>query len=151
MSTQINLERNSGIVTEGIHLFKITKAEEQASKSSGMPMITLTCVCQDAGEDQGKQVPLFLSLVPAARFKIDELLDALDAPKRGSWDLGQFVGKSFKAVVKHTTYEDRVQANLSRIIPAGSTASPQIPATVKSPGSGLPEDSAEVPSQKPIF
>jgi len=51
--TELDLSRNSGNPTEGLHLFKITKVEEKASMSSGNPQLVLTCVCQDQGEDLG--------------------------------------------------------------------------------------------------
>lgn len=147
--TELDLSRNSGNPTEGLHLFKITKIEEKASLSSGNPQLVLTCVCQDQGEDLGKNVGMFLSLSPAARFKIDELLDAVNAPKKGTWKIEQFVGKSFKAMVKYGEYEGRTTVNLTKLIPVDSKVTPQMPTTPQTPGAGLPEEEAEV--QKPLF
>lgn len=127
MSTPIDLNRNSGLPSEGVHLFKITDGKEQASKASGNPQWILTCVCQDSGEDQGKQMTLFLSLAPQARFKIDQLLDAVEAPKHGTWTLDQFVGKLLKIAVVHGEYEGNPTANAFRMLPASSTATVQMP------------------------
>jgi len=150
--TELDLSRNSGNPTEGLHLFKITKVEEKASMSSGNPQLVLTCVCQDQGEDLGKNVGMFLSLSPAARFKIDELLDAVNAPKKGSWKIEQFVGKSFKAMVKYGEYEGRTTVNLTKLIPSDSKVTPQMPSTPQNIGTGIPDDSVDEPApQKPLF
>ena len=147
--TEIPLERSTGLPTEGMHLFKITKGEEKAAASSGQPQWVLTCICQDAGEDQGKQVTQFLSLSVAARFKIDEMLDAIQAPKKGTWKVDQFVGKMFKATVKYGDYEGRVTVNLLKPAPAGEIKPPAPVQFEGQKSATLPDEAA--PASKPIF
>jgi hypothetical protein len=139
-STSIDLNRSSGLPSEGVHLFKITDGKEQGSKSSGQPMWVITCQCQDAGEDQGKMMTLFLSLAPQARFKIDQLLDVVEAPKHGSWNLDQFIGKMLKIAVVHGEYEGNPTANAYRMFAASSTATVDLPTKSSSQsGSASPE------------
>jgi hypothetical protein len=111
MSTPVDLARNSGVPTEGIHLFKITEGKEQLSKTSGEPMWVLTLVCQD-GEDKGKIVTVFMSLAPKARFKIDQLLDAIDAPKHGTVTVEQIPGHNIKGAVVYGEYNGSPTANI---------------------------------------
>lgn len=139
MSTPIDLTRDSGLPSEGMHLFKITDAKEQNSKSSGQPQWILGLTCQDSGEDQGKKMSVFLSLAPQARFKIDQLLDAIEAPKHGSMTVEQMVGKLLKVVVVHGEYEGNVNANAYKMLPAGSTAQVDLP-TRSSSSSSRPSE-----------
>ena len=145
MSTPLNLERNSGLPSQGTHLFKIIKAEEQLSKS-GEPMWVLSCQCQDAGEDQGKQFPMFLSLTPQARFKVDEFLDAIEAPRKGTLMVEDCVGKLFRIAVVYSEYEGTVRAAAGRMFPKSSTENPPTP--MDSTKSRLPTDSVEEPRRK---
>jgi len=122
MSTPLDLDRTTGLITEGMHLFKVDTAEEKASTSSGNPTWYLGLICQDQGEDQGKKMLLALSLSVGARFKIDELLDAVEAPKKGTILVEQLVGKVFKIYVVHGEYNGKVKMDAYRMLPAGSTA-----------------------------
>ena len=150
MSTELDLSRTSGLISEGTHLFKITGGKEQASKTSGEPMWVLECTCQDAGEDQGKKMSLFLSLTPQARFKIDQLLDAIEAPKQGKIMVEQLPGKLLKIAVIHDEYQGAVQMKAYKMLPASSTAEVSLPSGQSSQGSTASELSGQ-PQRKKIF
>lgn len=143
MASQIDLERTSGFPSEGLHLFKITKAEEKASKASNQPQYVLTLTCQDGGaDDQGKTVTMFLSLSPQARFKIDQLLDAIEAPKHGVWTVDKFVGNTFKGLVVYGEYEGNMTANISKMLPASFNGRVESPRISTDQESTLPEQSS---------
>jgi hypothetical protein len=137
MSTPIDLDRTTGMISEGTHLFRIETAEEKASTSSGNPTWYLGLICQDQGEDQGKKMLLALSLSVGARFKIDQLLDAIEAPKKGTWTVEQCAGKLLKICVTHGEYNGQPKMDAYRMLPASSTAVIPLPerSTTSSPSS----------------
>ena len=143
----INLKRSSGLPSQGVHLFKITKAEEKES-TSGNPMWVLTCVCQTAGDDQGLQMPVFLSLTDAARFKVDEFLDAIEADKHGSLEVGECVGKLLRIAVQHAPYQGNMRANPFKMLPASSKQIVDIPAPPELPGNGIPFEESSAPARR---
>jgi hypothetical protein len=118
---RIELERNTGLPSLGTHLFKVAKVRQSETEGgSGFHYWMVGCVIQDKGPDQGKEVLHILSLSPGARFKIDEFLDAVNAPKNGSASGEQFIGKTFRAEVVHDTYNDTLRAGLKNLFPTGS-------------------------------
>lgn len=127
----INLDRSTGLVTEGMHLFKIITAEDGASKESGQPMWVIGMECQDGEEDKGKKFTLWLSMVPAARFKVDNFLDAIGAPKHGEMEAGQCVGKLLKIYITHGEYNGGPSMNAFRMFES-SFNGPFTPPTPKS-------------------
>lgn len=143
--TKVDLSRTSGLVSEGTHLFKITAAKEQLS-GAGNAQYVLTATCQDQGEDLGRAVTLFMPLVPQARFRIDALLDAINAPRKGEWTCEQFVNKSFRGVVVTDQFEGSPTSKISKFLPAGMTSAP-VKQTLSGGGSGLPKDSSKKPDE----
>lgn len=146
MSFQINLERIANApITEGIHAFKITAGEEGEGAKGTYWKFTATCLTPG---EEGKNVFLFISLSPQARWRLEVFLDAAGAPASGTATLQNFIGRQFRAKVEHEMYEGRKQARLGDLFPmAGGVpkldASPQV--TVKRadsvPVAKLPEDS----------
>lgn len=126
-STPINLDRTTGLITEGVHLFKVTSTEERGSKSSGQPTWFIDCECQDQGEDKGKKFQLVLSLVPAARFKVDQFLDAIEAPKQGSFQHEMSRGKLLKIAIVHGEYNGNPKMDAFRMLPSSSNATVTLP------------------------
>jgi hypothetical protein len=129
MGTPINLDRSTGLVTEGMHLFKIVSAEDGASKESGQPMWIIGMECQDGEEDKGKKFTLWLSMVPAARFKVDDFLDAIEAPAHGELTPEQTVGKLLKVYITHGDYNGRKSMNAFRMFSSSfnGTVTPPTP------------------------
>jgi hypothetical protein len=82
---------------------------------------------------------MFLSLVPEARFKIDQLLDAVKAPKSGSMTVEQMVGKTLRITVDHQEYNGTLRAAAVYMLPYDSTENPPVPAKT-SQSAGLPVD-----------
>jgi hypothetical protein len=127
-STELPLDRNSGFITEGVHLFKIVKSEEKGSKSSGQPTWYFSCVCQDQGDDQGKNFLLSLSLSEPARFKIDEFFDALELPKKGgSFKHEQAVNRTLKIAIQHGENAGKPVMQAFKMLPATSNDSITVP------------------------
>jgi hypothetical protein len=134
----IDLKRNSGIPSLGTHLFKITETEEDTG-STGYEYWKLTLICQTPGDDEGKKATAFVSHSPKARFKMDELLDAIDAPRQGRFRREQLHGKILRGTVVHDEREGRVYANVDNFLPVKENESFLATLEEKDKGS-LPDD-----------
>jgi hypothetical protein len=137
---KLDLNRTSGLVSEGTHTFKITASKEQLS-GTGNEMYVLTATCQDAGEDQGRTITMFVSLTPQARFKVDALLDAIGAPRKGEWSCEKFVGSTFRGVVTTGQFEGTERSEINRYLAPGAQA-PQKPA-LSGGNTGIPADASK--------
>lgn len=121
--TPVNLQRTGGIVSEGIHTVKIVDWEERDGPSGKYWNYTLEIVGD--GNDQGKRLWLMISLSPAARWKLEEFLDAVAAPDEGIAHGPDFVGRGLRVRVQHEEYEGRVRARVANMLPLKSgTSSP---------------------------
>jgi hypothetical protein len=132
-----------------MHNFKIVKTEEKMSQSQ-KPMWVLDMECIDQGEDKGKHVIQFVSLSVEARFKLDELLDAVLAPKAGKMDHSQLVGKELRAGIAYGEFNGRVTANVYSMLAKGSTQNPVPPKPQGPTKSSLPADSVDKPKRSPF-
>jgi hypothetical protein len=123
--TAINAERKNTVVSEGVHAFKIMKSEEKTGKESGEPYWNFQCSCTDKGPDEGLTAWLMISLSPQARFKVDQFLDAINAPESGNIDHPQCVGKTFKAEILWDSYQGNIKAAFGVLIPWGKEYTPK--------------------------
>lgn len=115
MGTQIDLKRNSGLPSLGMHTFKLIRFSEEEGTNG--PYWRFICQVQD-GPDQGKEVMLSLSHSQAARWKMDEFLDAVEAPEKGAASGERFVGSLFRATISHDTDRNGIiRAGLNSMIP----------------------------------
>lgn len=136
--TTINLSRSTGLVSMGVHTFRVARISlSHEPGDSGYHFFFVNCECTDSGEDRGKEALLILSLSPKARFKLDEFLDAIEAPKDGEISAErftkEFTGKYFRADIVHDDSRGKPQANMSNLLPASEQIS-SIPAdTVERP------------------
>jgi hypothetical protein len=64
------------LVPEGAYRFRISKAEEKDSESSGKPMVIYTLKIQDEGPAFGRAVTVFASLAPTALMTIKSMYKA---------------------------------------------------------------------------
>jgi len=124
MSTKFSLERQSGQIPEGVHIFQIIEFEEKEGPKA--PYIQFTLECNAQGEIwDAQKVWLNISLSPSARWKMDEFLDAMEADGKGEATAREFLGKGFKAYIKHEPYTDqngitRTTPNVSQLLPLHS-------------------------------
>jgi len=138
MPADFDLTRQSGAPTVGVHTFRVDRVQEKEG-DSGYAYFGLSCVCQDQGEDQGKEVYHILSLSPAARFKMDEFLDAIGAPKKGKGTVSTFQGKVFRGDVIMDEYEGTKKAAFKKTFPASSQKEMPLPSQPVT-GSGADEE-----------
>lgn len=140
----IELDRDTGLVSLGTHLFKVGEIKEGMG-GSGYPNWTLDCICQDAGPDQGLHVRMNVSHSPQASWKKNEFLDAVDAPKKGKLSAGWFIGKLFRGTVTHGTYNNKPQAEITNCIPVDAPI-PPTDVTPQTPQTPSGKTSAAIPS-----
>lgn len=146
MSQAIDLSRTSGLVDLGTHTFQVTDRSSIEMGGSGYEYWRLICQVISPGENQGKEVMHQLSLSPSARFKIDEFLDGIGAPKKGKWTMEQCVGLKFRASVTHETYEGKMKTAFESIIPQGDLTKSfeDQPSELATPDEALPDDVVDV-------
>lgn len=143
--SEISLERQNSICSEGTHTFKIVKSEEKMG-GSGFPYWNFQMTCIDEGPDKGQSVWGMISLSPQARFKLDQFLDATNAPTKGSASHEHFVGQTLRATVKWEDYNGKISAKPDAFIPAGGGStlpkSASVQKQAQSSGQSLPNDVA---------
>jgi hypothetical protein len=114
----INFDRTANQpCTEGIHSFVVSKIDEgESSNNNPMWTVRLTCI-DDGGPDEGKEVTMWLVLTDSARWKLEKFLDAVNAPATGSGDYRNFVGRRFRAQIKHRNNDGRIMADVGDMFP----------------------------------
>jgi len=118
--TVIDLARVDPNLSEGVHNVLIEKGEEKQG-GSGFPYWNYQCRCTDPDEDN-KAIWLMVSLAPAARWKLDQFLNAVGASETGKASIATFIGKKLRVSVVHEEYEGIPRAKVDAYIPVGSTA-----------------------------
>ena len=139
--TSIDLSRTTGLIELGTHTFKVMTKSEETMPDSGTPGWRLICQVISPGENQGKELLHFISLGVASRFKMDEFLDGIGAPKRGKWTLEQCFEKKFRASVGEDTYQGKLKSTLESILPASESKDAfDQPSEVSVEDDALPDD-----------
>lgn len=145
MSTQIDLSRTSGLISLGTHTFQITDRTKEDMGPSGDPCWYIICKVISSGEDQGKELMHTISLGASSRFKMDEFLDGVGAPKKGKGNLAQFINKKFRASVTEGSYNGKPKSEFETIFPPSDSqmALEDIPSEIPVEDSALPADVVE--------
>ena len=152
---QVPLDRTANVpLSEGVHLLQITAGDE--GEGAKGPYWKFDTTCLTPSEEGKAPKPLYLSLAPQSRWKLELFLDAVGAPASGSATVEKFVGRQFRASIKHTEYEGRTQAEIGEMFPktAAGTSAPVVKkaavvvkkaapavAPAKAVSKGLPADS----------
>jgi len=141
MSTSIDLNRTSGLVSLGTHTFQVMDKSEEDVGDAG-PYWRVICQVISAGDDQGKEVMHNISLGPKSRFIMDDFLDGIDAPRKGKWSLEQSIGKKFRASVSQESYNGKLKSTLETILPAADLQGSfdDLPSEVSEEDAALPDD-----------
>lgn len=119
--TAIDLERTANLpVSEGVHTFVIIE-ETETMGPSGYAYWAFTCVPETSGEEN-KTARFGVSTGATSRWRMEQFLDAVNAPKAGAAKIHQFHGRRFRATVEHRDYEGRAQADLKDLYPPTAPA-----------------------------
>jgi len=111
----VSLKR--GPVAAGFHYARLTEMIQKTGPKGDYWEYTV--VVEETSPDNGRELPLRISLTPAARWKMDEFLDAVEAAPEGEARGSQYLGKLIKVHVLETEYNDRPKAEIDAIFPAG--------------------------------
>lgn len=114
--TSIDLTRTAGPIPEGVHRFRVVACEEKEGPSG--PYWNLTCEVVGEQQYEGQRVWHTVSLVPAARWKLEEFLDAINAPESGAMDGNDTLGAFFMGQVFHDEYEGVKRPKIKKCLPA---------------------------------
>ncbi len=129
--SEINFERGSGI-PEGLHYFRLSSVEEKSGPKG--TYFEFTCTVEERSDCAGETLPLRLSLSANARWKVDEFLDAVQAPEAGKGTFQQFVGQMVRGKVEHSEYDGRPKSEIVNVLPMDVAAPPAPPVAATVPG-----------------
>lgn len=112
MTEVIDLERQANkLVPEGVHEFTIV--DSGIGQGNSGAYWRLAC---EAEGDLG-MLTVFLSMSPAARWKLEQFLNAINAPTTGKMHYSELVGKRFRGLVRHEEYEGQKRATVDTFYP----------------------------------
>jgi hypothetical protein len=114
--TSVDLSRVSGLIDLGTHTFQITERSKEEMGPSGEPYWQIICRVISPGENQGRELMHSVSLGSKSRWKMDEFLDGIGAPRRGKWTIDQCVGKKFRATIGQDTYNGKLKSIIEAFI-----------------------------------
>jgi hypothetical protein len=116
---EIDLER-AKLAPAGIPLgFQVISSEKKQAGPSGYPgiLVTAKVVAGADGTELGGTATEYLSLSPNARWKLDQFLDACNAPPEGKINYRQFVGWTFWAQAKRDDYTKTTDSGDTQVTP----------------------------------
>ena len=136
--TAVSLKR--GPVSAGSHYARLTEMIQKTGPKG--EYWEYTVVIEESSPDNGRELPLRISLTPQARWKMDEFLDAVEAQAEGEARGSSFLGKLIKVHVLETEYNDRHKAEIDAIFPAGivDPLGGKLPAPEVGPLGGAPDE-----------
>lgn len=141
--SEFDLDRSSGLAAEGIHLMLIENVEERQGPKGKYIVLVLRI---QGGDDDGKMLWYNVSLLPQARWKLDEALDAVGAPPTGKATGMLFMGKYVRGQVVHREWEGQLRDGVSTLMPAGDVPKEITKPTFDPPpGATPPEMKSESP------
>jgi|SRR3989304_536184 len=112
---QITLDRTANApCSEGVHVMSIKEGEEAEGPKG--PYWKFLLAPQTPGEE-GKDIFFIVSLSTQARWRLELFLDAIGAPSTGTATIKNFIGRKFRAQIKHEDYEGRPQARVGEMYP----------------------------------
>jgi len=115
----VDTKRVAGLIAEGIHTARII--EYNLRNGPQAPYWNYTLEINEDSVDNKKRIWATVSLSDAARWKMEEFLDAVGAPTDGSPVYGdEFVGQVIRIQVSHETWDKKLRAKVDGILPSGS-------------------------------
>lgn len=110
------VDRQGAKVPEGDYLVRLVDAEYGTAQSSGNPKVDAYLEILD-GDQKGQTLRDTLSLSPAARFKIVNLLNGMGLPtprQKFTVNLNQWKGKIMEVTVKDREYNGNTYSNIAQ-------------------------------------
>lgn len=86
------------------------------------PYLRMRYECIEEGPEEGFEATDNLSLSDAAKFKMDNFLDAIGAPRTGKVKASTFDGKELTVTIAMDEYNGNVRAKVDAYLPAGTAS-----------------------------
>ena len=134
-----DLDRGSELVPEGLQEFIVDAAEVKEGPKAAYILLTLR-YAGPSPEFEGSAVWHNISLAPQSRWKLDEALDAIDAPATGKANSQIFMGKRVRAQIFHEEYECVMKAKVHQLVKSAFIGQPGQPTTPSAPGPSSPPE-----------
>jgi len=144
--TKVNLKREIVELSEGIHLFKITKSEERQTGEFPYWMFQLTC--QDNTPEKGATTLLMVSLSPNARWKTEEFFNACGVPETGEMDHHDFVGKVIRGKIANEEYQGTMRQKCVQVFARSDKAAKTSPVVTAKSSHTMSGSDSNVPEVK---
>lgn len=121
---KINFKRDEGSVRpDGVYKLKVEDVEvKQASDPSKFPYLNVRFSVLYNGQPKGLSIWDILSYSPAARFKFDQILDAMNAPEDGEVSYRWLKGKQVFATLITATHKGKVSNKVGQYLTAEAAA-----------------------------
>lgn len=122
---KINFKRDEGggLRPDGVYRLKVEDVEvKQASDPSKFPYLNVRFSVLYNGQPKGLSVWDILSYSPAARFKFDQILDAMNAPEDGEVSYRWLKGKQVFATLTTATHKGKVSNKVGQYLTAEAAA-----------------------------
>lgn len=115
----VNTDRTGGIIPEGVHRFRVVEAEDKDGPAAPYWKFTLECI---GGPFEGSMVWDNVSHSQAARFRMEDWLDAFNVPEGIDVDGDYFVGRTLRVKIKHEEWEGKNRPKADNYLPDTSNA-----------------------------
>lgn len=126
---QIDLGRKDTLIPQGLYPFRIIEFEVRQG-GSGFPYISYTmelvAESKELQDWEGQRIWMNVSLSPQARWKLDEFLDAVGAPEKGTAEPGDFLGAVVLAEVVHNEWEGKLRPNINKVFQPRKGSAPTV-------------------------
>lgn len=110
---EIEANRNeTPVVSAGRHLMVLEAVEQRVSSAGNSLLMWRFRIVGNRDPDADQAIFHNTSLLPQARWKLDQLLDALAAPLTGKIRVNSLRGRMMWGVVEHEEYEGTKRAKL---------------------------------------
>lgn len=124
-ATVVDLDRTQpGLLENGIYKAKIESVDVETDSPSGFPYIKFRLGITVQGERNALWTNL--SLAPKARFRVNQLLDAIAAPTTGELDLASLRNTWVYVQLKTETYEGQARNSVAAFVAADKVRAEQV-------------------------
>ena len=122
---KINLSRTATeLAPKGVYLGKIEEVDVVEDSPSGFPYLKLRLGANIGGER--KAFWTNVSLAPTARFKVDEMLDAVEAPAEGELSISQLKGSQVYFTLDITSYNGTQRNSVEKFLAPSAVRPEQV-------------------------
>lgn len=147
---KISLTRTAAeLAPKGVYLGKIEDVDVVGDSPSGFPYVKLRLSANIGGER--KAFWTNVSLAPTARFKVDELLDAVEAPTEGELSISQLKGAQVYFTLDITSYNGTQRNSVDKFLaPSAVRAEQVLNVSAAQAASARRAGAGTSPSQSPV-